>query len=190
MIDAAYMTLAQEHCATPPPSPIDATLDELAETFEFLGDWEERYRHVIDLGRDLAPLAEDERSDANKVRGCASPGVAWSAKPMVAGALGFVAIPYAHRAGSHRHIDEPDQRSRPAEILGFDAKDGFERLGLTGALSQQRSNGLFSMVERIRHDAAGATGATGSFPTGEQRGIVEADDFGPEPPAPDIGSHW
>src|SRR5205085_9236503 len=57
---------------TASPSPIDAELGDLAAEFELLGDWEERYRHVIDLGRGLAPLSEAERSDANKVRGCAS----------------------------------------------------------------------------------------------------------------------
>src|ERR1700736_6171138 len=51
---------------------IDQALAELEEEFEVLGDWEERYRYVIDLGRDLAPLTDAERSDANKVRGCAS----------------------------------------------------------------------------------------------------------------------
>ena len=53
---------------------MDETLDELADDFEALGDWEERYRHVIDLGRELEPLADAERTDANKVRGCAIGG--------------------------------------------------------------------------------------------------------------------
>ena len=164
MIDAAYMTLAM-NVHTPPPSPIDATLDELAETFEFLGDWEERYRHVIDLGRDLAPLADDERSDANKVRGCASQ--VWrvsETKPD--GALGFRGDSDAHIVrGLIAILMSLYSGRRPADILGFDARDAFTRLGLTDALSRQRSNGLFSMVERIRHDAAGADDATGSFPT-------------------------
>ena len=51
---------------------IEAALEELEAEFELLGDWEQRYRHVIDLGRGLAPLAESERCEANKVRGCAS----------------------------------------------------------------------------------------------------------------------
>ena len=53
-------------------SAIDETLNELADEFELLGDWEERYRYVIELGKELAPLSDGERSDANKVRGCAS----------------------------------------------------------------------------------------------------------------------
>ena len=137
-----------------PPSSIDQALAELAETFEFLGDWEERYRHVIDLGRDLAPLAEAERSDANKVKGCASQ-VWLVTQEDAAGTLRF-------RGDSDAHIVRGliailmslySGRTR-AEILAFDARDAFTRLGLTGALSRQRSNGLFSMVERIRQDAA------------------------------------
>ena len=54
------------------PATVDAALAELEDEFEVLGDWEERYRHVIDLGRYLAPLTDAERTDANKVRGCAS----------------------------------------------------------------------------------------------------------------------
>src|SRR6478609_1159653 len=55
-----------------PMSAIDAELTDLADEFDLLGDWEQRYRHVIDLGRTLEPLTDAERSDENKVRGCAS----------------------------------------------------------------------------------------------------------------------
>jgi cysteine desulfuration protein SufE len=141
---------------TPPPFAIDVTLDELAETFEFLGDWEERYRHVIDLGRDLAPLDEAERSDANKVRGCASQ--VWLVREAgPRGTLRFRGDSDAHIVRGLIAILMSLYSGRtPAEILGFDARRAFTRLGLTGALSQQRSNGLFSMVERIRRDAAAA----------------------------------
>src|ERR1700678_722309 len=135
---------------------IDQALAELEEEFDVLGDWEERYRYVIDLGRDLAPLTDAERSDANKVRGCASQ--VWlvtggseegrlifrgdSDAHIVRGLIAILMRLYSGRA--------------PGEILAFDAKAAFAKLGLTGALSQQRSNGLASMVERIRRDAAGA----------------------------------
>ena len=139
---------------TSPPSAIDASLDELAETFEFLGDWEERYRHVIDLGRDLAPLAAAERSDANKVRGCASQ-VWLISEGGSDGALRFRGDSDAHIVRGLIAILMSLYSGRtPAEILAFDAKAAFARLGLIGALSQQRSNGLASMVERIRRDAA------------------------------------
>jgi len=130
--------------------------DDLRDEFDLLGDWEERYRHVIDLGRGLAPLTDAERVDANKVRGCASQ--VWlitertpdsrlvfrgdSDAHIVRGLIAILLRLYSGRT--------------PEEILAIDARDGFERLGLIGALSAQRSNGLFSMVERIRRDAAAA----------------------------------
>ena len=133
--------------------PIAATLDELDEEVELLGDWEERYRHLIDLGRTLAPLSEAEHSDANKVRGCASQ--VWLVTEPGEGRIDF-------RGDSDAHIVRGlialllrlyGGRS-PEAILAFDARAAFERLGLGAALSAQRSNGLAAMVERIRRDAA------------------------------------
>jgi cysteine desulfuration protein SufE len=133
---------------------INQTLDELAAEFELLGDWEERYRYVIDLGRTLAPLSDAEHSDLNKVRGCASQ--VWLVRdPDAEGRLmfrgdsdalivrGLIAILLRLYSG---HTAD--------EALAFDAKAAFDQLGLSGALSTQRSNGLFSMVERIRREAA------------------------------------
>src|SRR5689334_691454 len=132
---------------------IDAHLAELSEEFEVLGDWEERYRYVIDLGRELAPLSDAERSDANKVRGCASQ-VWLVTEPQADGTLGFRGDSDAHIVrGLIAILLRLFSGRRPAEILGFDAKAAFERLGLTGALSSQRSNGLASMVQRIQRDA-------------------------------------
>jgi cysteine desulfuration protein SufE len=132
---------------------IEATLDELAAEFELLGDWEERYRYVIELGRSLEPLATAERSDANKVRGCASQ--VWLVTEAQAnGALRFRGDSDAHIVRGLIAILLRLYAGRTAaEILAFDAKAAFQRLGLTGALSAQRSNGLFSMTERIRRDA-------------------------------------
>jgi cysteine desulfuration protein SufE len=138
---------------------IDAALDELDAEFELLGDWEERYRHVIDLGRGLAPLTDAERSDANKVRGCASQ-VWLVTEPGGDGALRFRGDSDAHIVrGLIAILLRLYSGHAPREILGFDAKAAFERLGLTGALSAQRSNGLFSMTERIRRDAASSASA-------------------------------
>ena len=135
-----------------PPS-IAATLDELADEFELLGDWEERYRHVIDLGRGLAPLTAAERTDANKVRGCASQ-VWLVTEPQGDGGLAFRGDSDAHVVrGLIAILLRLYSGRQPAEILAFDAKAAFQRLGLTGALSAQRSNGLFAMTERIRRDA-------------------------------------
>ena len=138
-------------------SSIMQELDELVAEFDLLGDWEERYRYVIDLGRTLEPLSEEERSDDNKVRGCASQ--VWLVTEHGAGgALVFRGDSDAHIVRGLIAILLRLYSGRPpAEMLAFDANAAFERLGLSGALSAQRSNGLFSMVERIRRDAQAAS---------------------------------
>ena len=134
----------------------EAELDDLAEEFSLLDDWEDRYRYITALGRTLEPLAEAEHTDQNKVRGCASQ-VWLVTEPAPGGALHF-------RGDSDAHIVRGliailfrlySDRS-PRDILAVDAQGAYERLGLSGALTAQRSNGLFSMVERIRRDAQAA----------------------------------
>jgi cysteine desulfuration protein SufE len=138
--------------------PIETELAELSAEFEVLGantpqDWEERYRYVIDLGKDLAPLSDAERNDANKVRGCASQ-VWLVTEPQADGTLQFRGDSDAHIVrGLIAIVLRLFSGRKPAEILAFDAPGAFETLGLKGALSQQRSNGLASMVARIRADA-------------------------------------
>ena len=137
---------------------IDDELAELTAEFEVLGDWEERYRYVIDLGKDLAPLTDAERSDANKVRGCASQ-VWLVTEPQSDGTLRFRGDSDAHIVrGLIAIVLRLFSGHRPGDILAFDAPAAFEQLGLKGALSQQRSNGLASMVARIRADAERAAG--------------------------------
>src|SRR5688572_29093030 len=132
---------------------IDDALAELKDEFELLGDWEERYRYVIEMGKDLAPLTDAERNDANKVRGCASQ-VWLVTEPQADGTLRFRGDSDAHIVrGLIAILLRLYSGRAPAEILAFDAKAAFEGLGLTGALSSQRSNGLASMVGRIRRDA-------------------------------------
>ena len=131
-----------------------AALEDLAETFDLLGDWEERYRYVIDLGRELQPLSDAERSAATKVAGCASQ--VWLVLDRVQdGRLRW-------RGDSDAHIVRGlialllrlyDNRT-PDDVLAFDARAAVARLGLSEALSSQRSNGLASMIARIRADAA------------------------------------
>lgn len=134
-------------------SPIDAALDDLAAEFDLLGDWEERYRYVIELGRELAPLSDAERSEANKVRGCASQ-VWLVTEPLGDGRVRFRGDSDAHIVRGliailmRLYVDRT-----PAEILAFDANAALASLGLSGALSTQRANGLASMVARIRRDA-------------------------------------
>lgn len=134
---------------------MDEELDALAGEFADLDNWEDRYRHIIDLGRALEPLGEDEHTDANKVRGCASQvwlvtdagprGIHFrgdSDAHIVRGLIAILLRLYSDRA--------------PQDVLKFDARGAYDRLGLGGALTAQRSNGLFSMVERIRRDAQAA----------------------------------
>jgi cysteine desulfuration protein SufE len=133
-----------------------SSLAELTDEFELLGDWEERYRHVIDLGRELAPLSDAERTDANKVRGCASQ--VW----LVTEPSGEARDPVLRfRGDSDAHIVRGliaillrlYSGRTPDQILAFDAKAALETLGLSSALSTQRSNGLGAMLARIRADA-------------------------------------
>ncbi len=132
---------------------IAATLSELKDEFEVLGDWEERYRYVIDMGRELAPLEDAERSEANKVRGCASQ-VWLVTEPRADGGLAFRGDSDAHIVrGLIAILLRLFSGRAPAEILGFDPNAAFRELGLSGALSAQRSNGLASMLGRIRRDA-------------------------------------
>ena len=134
-------------------SSIDIELDELADEFELLGDWEERYRHIIDLGKSLAPMSDAERSEENRVRGCASQ--VWLASERGEEQLRLRGDSDAHIVrGLVAIVLRLLSDRRPEDILAFDAKAGFARLGLEGALSAQRSNGLASMIERIRRDAA------------------------------------
>lgn len=138
---------------------IDQALNELKEEFDLLGDWEERYRYVIELGAELAPLTDAERTDPYKVRGCASQ-VWLVTEPQTDGALAFRGDSDAHIVrGLIAILLRLYSGRTPREILAFDAKAAFESLGLTGALSSQRSNGLASMVARIRRDAEMAQAA-------------------------------
>ena len=132
---------------------IEHDLAELADEFDLLGDWEERYRYVIELGRDLAPLSDAERTEANKVRGCASQ-VWLVTEPQADGAVRFRGDSDAHIVrGLIAVLLRLLSGRRSDQILAFDSNAAFDRLGLNGHLSAQRSNGLASMVARIRRDA-------------------------------------
>ncbi|MHC0052998.1 SufE family protein [Actibacterium sp. D379-3] len=127
--------------------------EEIVETFEFLEDWEDRYRHVIELGRAMAPLDDAVKVPATKVEGCASqvwllpkiegagPGAVFrfqgESDAMIV--RGLIAILHALYAGLS-----------VTEVLQVDAGAELARLGLNDHLSAQRSNGLRAMVERIR----------------------------------------
>jgi cysteine desulfuration protein SufE len=138
-----------------------ARFDQLVLDFELLSDWEERYRHLIELGRALEPLSADEHSEERKVRGCASQ--VW----LVTERQGAGDPRLKFRGDSDAHIVRGliallialYSGRRSSEILKLDAKAELARFGLEGHLSSQRSNGLFAMVERIRQEAAKAIAA-------------------------------
>ena len=134
-------------------------LEDLSQEFDLLGDWEERYRYVIDLGRELAPLTDAERNDANKVRGCASQ-VWLVTEPQADGTVVFRGDSDAHIVrGLIAVLLRLFSGKQAKDILASDAKAAFDELGLSGHLSAQRSNGLASMVGRVRRDAEALTAA-------------------------------
>ena len=136
------------------------TIDDIVENFTLLDEWDDRYRYVIELGRTLAPLPEGAHSEANKVRGCASqvwllthvkpdgaagPTLTFDGDSDAHIVRGLIAIVIALYSGK-----------RAKEILETDALDLFDRIGLREGLTPQRSNGLRSMIERIRAEAKAA----------------------------------
>jgi cysteine desulfuration protein SufE len=141
-----------------------ATLDGIVSDFELLEDWEDRYRYVIELGRALPAFPESFRTDANKVRGCASQvwlATAVAAVPSATGPqprLTFQGDSDAHIVRGLIAILLAVYSGKTAgEILAIDANAILRTLGLADHLSAQRSNGLTSMVERIRADARAAS---------------------------------
>ena len=130
-----------------------ATIDELLETFDLLGDdWEERFRYIISLGKELPAMPDEAKTEENRVQGCQSQ--AWLIARTVPGApptLEFLAdadafivrglIAILLLAFSHR---------TPREILAFDIAALFHKLGLDRQLTPARSNGLHSMVKKIQ----------------------------------------
>lgn len=127
----------------------EAEFDEIAETFDFLDDWEDRYRHVIELGRALAPMPEALKVPANKVSGCASQ--VWLYPQIEAGRFDFLGDSDAMIVRGLIGVLHALYAGRPlAEVPGIDAAGALKRLGLDEHLSSQRSNGLRSMVERIK----------------------------------------
>jgi cysteine desulfuration protein SufE len=132
------------------------TLNEIIETFQLIDDWDERYRYLIELGRALEPLPADAHTEENRVRGCASQVWLTSETARVQGeprlffkgdsdahiVRGLVALTLAIFSGKTAR-----------EIVATDPFPVFEELGLSQHLTPQRSNGVRSMVERIRSDA-------------------------------------
>jgi cysteine desulfuration protein SufE len=139
-------------------SGIDQAIQELADEFALLPDWEERISHVIELARQLAPLREDERNEATRVQGCVSR--VW----LVSERRSEMPEKLYFRGDSDAHLVRGEiamllrifSGRTAQEILGIDPRAVFERLGLKEALTAQRSNGLLAMMARIQNEARAA----------------------------------
>ena len=132
------------------------SLDKMMDDFAFLDDWEDRYRYVIELGKELPDLADEHKNAQNKVQGCASqvwlvthadadkdPVMTFEGDSDAHIVRGLVAIVLAFYSGR-----------KASEIVASDPEEVLKKLGLDEHLTPQRSNGLRSMVARIRRDAA------------------------------------
>ena len=127
--------------------------EELVETFEFLDDWEDRYRHVIDMGKAMDPLEDALRVPATKVDGCASQ--VWLVPKIDNGVFTFRGESDAMIVRGLIAVLLALYNEQPvAEVVKINAIAELERLGLNDHLSAQRSNGLRAMVERIQQTAA------------------------------------
>lgn len=132
-----------------------AAFEEIVEDFEFLDDWEDRYRHVIDQGKAMEPLDDAFKVPATKVEGCASQ--VWLHPSLENGSFRFDGDSDAMIVrGLIAVLRALYNGLSPTEVLAVDAKAELGRLGLNDHLSAQRSNGLRAMIERIREIAAEA----------------------------------
>ncbi|MEM9329956.1 MAG: SufE family protein [Pseudomonadota bacterium] len=136
-------------------------IDEIIENFEFLEDWDDRYKYLIELGSMLDALPAEEQTRENKVQGCVSQVWVTSTKSDEADPLlhfsgasdahivsGLIAVAFAIFSGK-----------RASEILNTDEKAIFDKIDLSEHITPQRSNGLKSLVERIKSDARAAASA-------------------------------
>ncbi|MFP4519480.1 MAG: SufE family protein [Oceanicaulis sp.] len=127
-------------------------IDTLVDEFEFLGDWEERYRYLIELGQAMDPLPETERTEDTKVKGCVSQ--VWVVVDEDGDVLSLRGDSDAHIVkGLVALMKRLYDRRTPSEALEIDPKAVLGRIGLAEHLSPQRSNGLSSMIARIRAEA-------------------------------------
>jgi cysteine desulfuration protein SufE len=142
--------------ATVPP------IDEITDAFALIDDWEERYRYVIELGKQLPALQPDHRNEDNRVRGCASNVwlVTHVANPGPDAVVSFEGESDAHIVKGLVAVTLAYYSGRPARwIVANDAFDLFRSFGFEQHLTPQRSNGVRSMIDRIRKDAVRAMAA-------------------------------
>ena len=132
-----------------------AALEDLRSAFAFFDSWEEKYRFIIDLGREVEPLPDAMRSEQNLVRGCQSQVWLTAAFDAEANRLRLAIDSDAHIVrGLIAIVLAAYDRRTPAEILAFDIEALFDELQLLNHLSPTRGNGLRAMVGRVRETAA------------------------------------
>jgi cysteine desulfurase/selenocysteine lyase len=141
------------------PSP-EAAAEKLAEVFDFLGDWDERYQYLLELGLKLPSLPAEFKTEANRVHGCQSTVfLAARKRPGTADVLEFLADSDADLVrGLIAVLQQVFSGQKAAAVLAFDVEGFFARLGLDQHLTLGRRNGLAAMVQRIRLHAAGLAG--------------------------------
>lgn len=129
------------------------SFDDIAADFEFIDDWDEKYRYIIDLGKRLAPLSDEEHAEEHKVRGCASQvwlvfdgegdEVRFRGDSDAAIVRGLVALMVSLFSGKSK-----------AEVLATDAEARLAEIDLKDHITPQRSNGVASMIKKIKEEAA------------------------------------
>jgi cysteine desulfuration protein SufE len=140
-----------------------AEFEEIVENFQFMDDWEDRYRYVIELGREMEPLPEARRTPAAKVEGCVSQ--VWLVPELRRNAAGQDCLHFQGESdamivrGLIAILRALFDGQPLAAIPGIDARAELGRLGLEQHLSSQRSNGLRAMVQRINDLASAASPA-------------------------------
>ena len=129
-------------------------IQDLIDDFAFLDDWEERYMHVIDMGKQMPPLSPEERNDVTRVKGCVSQVWLVSKFDPNTGYLSFRGESDAHIVkGLVAIVLTLFSDRTPKDILAIDAEPILAQLGLSEHLSIQRSNGLRAMIDRIKAEA-------------------------------------
>jgi len=127
-------------------------INEMIDDFAFLTDWEDRYMHVIDMGKNLEPLPLEQKNGATKVKGCVSQ--VWVVSDHKDGKIFFKGDSDAHIVKGLVAVTLEIYSGRsPGEIIDIDANAVLKQLDLSEHLSPQRSNGLQAMIERIKTEA-------------------------------------
>jgi cysteine desulfuration protein SufE len=133
----------------------DITTDDILDTLGFFDDWEERYKYIIDLGKQLPAMSDEKKTEEFLLRGCQSQ--VWIDSEQADGKLLFEADSDAHIVrGLLGVVLAAFNHKTPAEILAFDIDDYFAQIDLVKHLSPTRGNGLRAMVQRIQDTARNA----------------------------------